>query len=51
MRTSNLTGFLLASVFGIGANAIVRGVNLGGWLVTEPWCVQSPATATHHSGL
>jgi glucan 1,3-beta-glucosidase len=25
------------------ASGIVRGVNLGGWLVTEPWCVVSSA--------
>lgn len=39
---------LLASVFALGAEAaaIVRGVNLGGWLVTEPWCVQSQTTVT-----
>jgi hypothetical protein len=25
------------------ASGIIRGVNLGGWLVTEPWCVMSSA--------
>ncbi|KAI7151717.1 hypothetical protein KC316_g14929, partial [Hortaea werneckii] len=32
---------LLASALGRGAQAVVRGVNLGGWLVTEPWMTPS----------
>lgn len=34
-------GLLLASVLGASAQGqgVVRGVNLGGWLVTEPWYV------------
>jgi hypothetical protein len=27
----------------VEASGIVRGVNLGGWLVTEPWCVMKSA--------
>lgn len=42
MRQSGFAWLLLTSVFGIGAKAIVRGVNLGGWLVTEPWFVHVP---------
>jgi hypothetical protein len=32
-------GALSAITFAAGANAVVRGVNLGGWLVLEPWYV------------
>nr|OQO17181.1 hypothetical protein B0A51_16456 [Rachicladosporium sp. CCFEE 5018] len=30
-----------AAAFATGANAVVRGVNLGGWLVLEPWMTPS----------
>ena len=38
---------LLVSAFSLGAKATVRGVNLGGWLVTEPWCVFRTRVFTH----
>ncbi|EMD00121.1 glycoside hydrolase family 5 protein [Baudoinia panamericana UAMH 10762] len=42
---SGLAWLLFASGMG-GAEAIIRGVNLGGWLVTEPWMTPSLFNAT-----
>lgn len=46
MRDGGVTKLWLAGLFAAGANAIVRGVNLGGWLVTEPWMTPSLFNAT-----
>lgn len=49
MRKSGIGSALLASLsfHGIGAEAVVRGVNLGGWLVTEPWMTPSLFSETN----
>ena len=49
MRTFAFTELLLASIAGAGAKVIpdvFRGVNLGGWLVLEPWMTPSIFNAT-----
>lgn len=46
MRNFDYATLLLASVFATGANAVVRGVNLGGWLVAEPWMTPSMFNST-----
>lgn len=45
---SLIAALLFGFLGGVDASSgIVRGVNIGGWLVTEPWCVDfQPATAT-----
>jgi len=44
------TTALVASALGaVGVEAIVRGVNLGGWLVAEPWCVSCRGVACRKS--
>jgi len=46
MLKSSFARLLLACGFGVGAEAIFRGVNLGGWLVTEKWITPSLYTST-----
>lgn len=45
MGKFDVTTLLVASLVALSVDAsnVVRGVNLGGWLVTEPWYVYSCA--------
>lgn len=52
MGKFTLARVALATLLGFGAGArgqqgVIRGVNLGGWLVTEPWMTPSLYSSTN----